>query len=491
MSDQQTWPSQDFDAISITGRTGRIIIDGIEGDQVQLTSELEQESSGDLAPLGRWLQINLWRSASPADLTLRLPKNKAWVIEISAGRGRVEIKNIQARMQVMLGKGEIRIEDCSGMLDVMSGNGQVKVERCREVEMPDRPPILQSSPEGSMGGPSGPHSPRMKSKVPWDWWSWGEDDWTDWGLEIGEQATAWGLQFAQHAQNWARQFSHGFGSIGMMSEKEGISLQIGKGDVLMHDIQASGCTVGLGRGNLLLKGGLIEELSMMASHGNVNCQSVMPAGDWSIKATHGNIVLALPSNARAKLDVATRHGDIQSDIPLVRVARPGPESRHGGRMVGTVGQVEGKSGSWVPDMRARVRIKAGNWVMTDKDVKFGDHEGDETQVPEIDLETTNGDIKIELQGVKSQFAGDEKPSEEIKTARADRDEPSTSRSNEKRESPVEPTRAAAQATSESPATASTTRNQFAYNSHLAVLQALGAGDINVEEAEQLLRSMES
>ena len=29
-------------------------------------------------------------------------------------------------------------------------------------------------------------------------------------------------------------------------------------------------------------------------------------------------------------------------VPLVRVARPGPEARRGGRMVGTLGQSEGK-----------------------------------------------------------------------------------------------------------------------------------------------------
>ena len=494
---EQTWPSQAFDAISIAGRTGQFTLEGIDGDQVQLEPKSSQWFPHDIIPAGRWLQIYLWKYADPADFTLRLPKNKAWVIEISAGRGQIEINNLQTRVQVMLGKGDVRIEDCSGVFDVMSGDGQVKVERCSEAEMPERPPLPQGGPEmdpfaqgADPGAANGFRSPRMKSKMPRDWWAWGEEDWTDWGLEIGEQATAWGLQFAQQARDWARQFSHGFGRMDWQSQKGGVNLQIGKGDVLMQDVRANGCTVGLGRGNAKLEGGLIGELSMIAGHGDVECESVLPAGDWSIKTSHGNIDLALPSNTRAQLDVATRHGDIRSDIPLVRVARPGPETRHGGRMVGTVGQAEGKTGHSTPDMRARVRIKAGDWVITDKEVKVGDHEDPKTHgVPEIRLVASNGDIKIELQRAKSQFVWNETPLGATNMSEGNRE--TSAQPTDERGTPVEATDPARQATSDSPTTVPTTRNQTGYSSHLAVLQALSAGKINVEEAEQLLRSMES
>jgi hypothetical protein len=496
MSDhEQTWPAQAFDAISIAGRTGQFTLEGIDGDQVRLESNSGPWFSQDLVPAGRWLQIYLWKFANPADITLRLPKNKAWVIELSAGRGNVEVNNLQTRLQVMLGKGDARIMDCTGNFDVMSGNGQVRMERCTEAEMPERPPLPQDESEtespaigAELGSAAGTRSQKMKSKIPWDWWDWGEDDWTDWGLGIGEQATAWGMQFAQHAQNWAMQFSHGFGRMGWPSQKVGVNLQLGKGDVLMQDIQADGCNISLGRGDGMLDGGLIGGLNIMAGHGDVKCESVLPTGDWMIKTSHGSIDLALPADTRAQLDVATRHGDIRSDIPLVRVARPGPEARHGGRMVGTVGQVEGKSGGWLPNMRARVRIKAGNWVITDKDVKVGNHEEPENhRVPEIGLVASNGDIKIVLQGAKSRFVWNETTPGVTNVNEGNRSETDASPSKATQDEPSGSTNPTSGTSNDMP----TGGRERVYDSNLAVLQALRAGEISVDEAEHLLRSMGS
>jgi hypothetical protein len=93
----------------------------------------------------------------------------------------------------------------------------------------------------------------------------------------------------------------------------------------------------------------------------------LPAGDWLIRANRGDVRLSLPSDTAARLDLTTRHGDIQSKTPLVRVTRQGPESWHGNRMVGIIGaKTEGK-------------------------------------VPEIDVSTLNGDIEIKTESFESPY----------------------------------------------------------------------------------------
>jgi hypothetical protein len=107
--------------------------------------------------------------------------------------------------------------------------------------------------------------------------------------------------------------------------------------VQLEDIEAETCTVVLGRGDVTLDGGCIGVLRLNTGRGDVECASLLPAGDWAITTGSGDIALSLPANAQARLDIATTNGDIDSDASLVRVARPGPEARHGRRMVGTVG----------------------------------------------------------------------------------------------------------------------------------------------------------
>ena len=141
-------------------------------------------------------------------------------------------------------------------------------------------------------------------------------------------------------------------------------------------------------------------------------------------------------------------------------------------------------------MRARVRIKAGNWVITDKDVKVGNHDEPEAQrVPEINLVASNGDIKIELQRAKSRFVWNKTPSGATNMSEGNRSETSSPSEDERGRSVEQPV-AASQAKADA-ASSPTVKSQPMYTSHLAVLQALSAGEISVEEAEQLLRSMES
>jgi hypothetical protein len=436
MSDvEQVWPADAFDAISIAAREGQFKIEGSDGNQVELKGDLDSRYWRDVQPepLGRWLQLHLWRYSGGGELTLRLPKNKAWIVELSAGRGEIQVKNLQARLQLMLGKGEIRVEDSRGIIDLSCGNGTLEVKHWIETKMPERSPRPTDAPSPA-ATPDKDRSDRWsgsrdrtRMQNPWDVGYWDEEYWTEWGLQFAEKATAWATQFTKF-----------FTNMDWKPGQAGLDIRTGKGDIRVQDVQAETCSLWLGKGDARMEDGRIAELVAYAGHGDFDCQAILPTGDWAIKTSHGNIRLALPADAQVKLDAATRHGDIHSDIPLVRVARPGPEARHGGRMVGTLGSTEGKT-------------------------------------PELDLTTLNGDIVIEVRQVKSRPA--QKPATESATASSN----------------AVPRHAGADTTGLAAAEKgdSATTDQPTYDSHIAVLQALSEGKLTVEEAERLLRRLES
>jgi hypothetical protein len=452
------WSSEAIDAISIVAFDGQIEIEGTDGDQVELQVDLEKRVARDLQPepVERWLQIHLWERPGESQLTLRLPKKKAWVVDLSAGRGHVHVTGIQARLRVMLGKGEIRIEDCRGILNLASGKGNVEIKRCTEAEMPERPPLPKLEPAFQVPPfpeappkPEGPDvhsafrfhfgrgprmSHRMKPGASWEWFGFDADDWAEWGAQFGEMA-----------RDWAQSIGQFFIQADWMPEKAGVSVKMGRGEAELKEIDAKSCTVKIGNGDVELEDGRIETLDVSVGRGGVEVKSVLPAEDWDLQVRHGDIRLSLPANTRARLDVATRHGDINSQVPLVRVGRPGPEARHGGRMVGNVGQAEGKA-------------------------------------PEISLNAMSGDIEIELQKGASKYSY--KPGTENAGVKTNAPAPE----------PVVETAPAAPPTAEvsgaaTEAKSAATANSPQYDSQLAILQALSEGHISVAEAEKLLQSL--
>jgi Toastrack DUF4097 len=430
----QTWSMETFDAIHILVPETRFVIKGVDGDQVILEGDLDERTMGDfqLQVVDRWLQIRQLQRPRGTHFTLRVPKKKTWVIEHSAWRGEVHVEDLVARLQIKIGKGEIQVEHCQGMFDLVVGDGEVRVADCVETQVPEYPPEPQSEPSPKAEAPEAEttadaHS-KSKSKTGWDWWTWDEQDWTEWGLQFAEQATTWANQFSRFFTHWD-----------WKPWQVGMHFQTGKGDVQVERVDAESCAVWVGKGNATWENGRIADLETFVGHGDIRCEALMPRGVWTLKTTNGHVHLSLPADAQTKLDAATRHGDIRSDIPLVRVARPGPESRHGRRMVGTLGQPDGKPA-------------------------------------EITLVAVNGDIRIELR--PSAGAHPAKPATETRPVEA---------------SGMEENRNATAASPSAPQAKTETVQPNdaapAFDSELAVLQALGEGRITVEQAEQLLRGV--
>jgi hypothetical protein len=332
---KQTWPITAFDAIGIRANQGTFVIQGIDGDEVRLEGDFAARYPRNLnfGPDGRWLKLYTTRQHGDSQFILQLPKSKVWTVDIFSGRADVKIDNIQARLHMWTGKGDAQIENCRGAFSVTSGNANVRMRHFTETATPEIPPLPREEHHISIEEPE----------------SWGDwEEWADWGGEFGEK--------------FLRKF---FGETG--GSNRGINIQVGKGDVNLEDIDIKSCYIRTAQGDARIKQGRIGAFDMKIISGDIVCESCLPAGDWLIRTNRGDVRLSLPSDTAARFDLTTRHGDIQSKTPLVRVTRQGPESWHGSRMVGTIGnKTEGK-------------------------------------IPEIDVTTLNRDIEIKTESSRSPY----------------------------------------------------------------------------------------
>jgi hypothetical protein len=436
---QPSWPADSIDAISILASGSQFSIVGTEADQVSLESERGAQFLNELAYDTKqgWLQIHSFDGHfDGGPFVLRLPRKKAWNIDLCAGWGELEIRDVAARLQIALGKGNVRVVDCRGVISVSSGQGNVLVENFTEQAVPARPPMPAFETPFAFYGP-GKSWPQVEN--PWNWMSWDPDEWSEWGMQFGHQMRDWGQKFGQM-----------FNGMEKTIPDAGITVNLSHGDASLRQITAKGCCVSTYKGNLKLERGAITDLILNNFHGELECNSILPGGSWMIKSNHGDLRLALPADTQARIDAATRNGDIRSDIPLVRVPRPGPDSGRGVRMVGSIGQPKAEDAS--------------------------------STAAQITLSARHAHIEIRLQKERSSVAPQAEPQTIIVTP-----------------PPVQPVAnppvsQAAPGTSGDAAAITTpipadevrpTRDA----QQLAILQALSEGAISVEEAERLLTSL--
>ena len=421
---RQTWPMSAFDAINVKAGGCKIILQGTEENLVTLEGDVNENNRNfRLIESGRWLNIFIPHDHS-SKIILKLPASKAWVTEIFAGKADIEARNIRARLQIMMGDGNINIEEHTGKLVIVSGHNNIHLNHFIRSEVPETPAMPQQKPLDS------------ESRSARNWLRWDETEWQRWGEGLGEKI-GW----------WAMDFSRLFDGGNIDARNADISIQTGNGNVELAEIEAKTGLLRISNGNLKLQEVYVDNLDTILSHGNVDGKSLVPSGNWAIKSSHGNVRFSLASNVSARLDMATRNGDIHSEIPLVRVTRQGPETNHGKRMVGSIGPTA------------------------------------EGNLPEIRIVANHGNIDIDSRSPESQPAA----------------RPGTAYQQPATEAPVEARVAAATAVAVAVAAPvkeaeivspeQTTEQPLETNTPQAILEALRKGKISVTEAEQLLKSM--
>lgn len=463
-----TWNADEFDGIQINTPNGEFEIVGRDGNQVVMEGESQPRRLRSAPHIdGRWLVFQPF--PGEGDWTIELPKSKAWVLQVALASGEIHVADVHARFDLQLGSGELQMENCRGIFNVQSGSGDVQMEKCTQADVPIAPDHAPEADAGTVPPPPGippippvpPIGVRMKGRrinvdVPMDWEEYGRD-WEEWGEQFGEQVSRW-------AEKFSREFMRDFDFGGKKAETgPGIHIRLGSGDIHMELIDAQLLTARLGNGDVQIEDGRIGTLDAQTSRGEISIENILPTESWDLTTRHGDIALVLPADSFVRLDAATRHGEIICDAPLVRVNRPGPGARHGGRMVGTVGEGQGEP-------------------------------------VDIHLESQHGDIQIEVSSRTSRYAGEPKPA-------AKRPAPTPTPTPSSSMQPAPPTPPPAPATASSVVPVQVTdlpptepdaalkppspKGMQVYDSQLAILQALQRGEITVPEAEMLLKSLKT
>ncbi len=112
------------------------------------------------------------------------------------------------------------------------------------------------------------------------------------------------------------------------------SLSTGHGDLVATDLEGARLEGFTGHGEITLRG-RIAGAKVKTGHGDIVCRLTAAEGDHELHTERGNIILDLYGGVAARIDASTRHGGIDSNLPLVRVGTSGPAGVFSQRLVGT------------------------------------------------------------------------------------------------------------------------------------------------------------
>ena len=359
------------------------------GDQIGLRARLRSDDESELETtvadgvlLVKNRSDNGWlgRSAGRIDVELTVPRNAAVAILAKTGLGNVTVEGVAGLREAHTGKGDVRAVGGSSPLTIKTGKGDVAVRAWR----------------GDL------HITTGKG-------------------DVAVSDLSGGLQMVTGAgDSLVERWQAGDGGAH--------EIKTGSGDVALRDARAQGLEVTTGRGDCALRQVALGSLRAKTGYGDIVVEGDPLGGQWEVRTGKGDLALTLPTTVAARVEAATRHGSVRSELPQVKVARPGPVSQHGGRTIVVIGD----------EPRAEIR-----------------------------LETNKGDISVRAAGVMSTAVAVERQptGAEIETTYAVRvEQPVPS-------SPVAP-------------------KGPDKSSALTILESLSRGEISVDEAETLLRSLE-
>ncbi len=234
------------------------------------------------------------------------------------------------------------------------------------------------------------------------------------------------------------------------------TLQTGKGDILVTEIDGARVEVQTGRGAIALSGRLAG-LKARTGAGEIVCRCALGAGAYDVKSGHGDVTLDLPVDAELRVDATTRHGHIESNLPLVKVGGYGPEGYFGRRLVGAVGHADEAH-------QSHVLITAGHG-----DIRIFRQAGVAPTAPATDARS----VAASVRDGRADPTGSTTDAQSAEAELVDTSPAPPGAAPQPAPDPDDSTESPGEAPAEDPA--------------LAILEAVSRGEVSVEEALALLR----
>ncbi len=275
-----------------------------EGGRIESGAGLEAEMSG-------------------SQLRIRQPGNlgKLLGVHLFGGGGgdtKVVLPCSVRRLKCSTGHGDIRIEGVRAEVRADTGKGKL---------------FLSGAPADKERASSGAGSSP---------WSFSHHLSTGWGsVEVQgiqgslEASTGWGDLRLEDVGGQV-EASTGCGSIAAGGISGRAKLATGFGDVVATDLDNTQLKAETGMGRVVIDGRL-SGARVTTGSGEIICHYEAIEGDHRLESGNGDIRLHLFDGAETRINATTRHGRIETDLPLVKVGTSGPEGRFSQRFVGSTG----------------------------------------------------------------------------------------------------------------------------------------------------------
>jgi hypothetical protein len=131
--------------------------------------------------------------------------------------------------------------------------------------------------------------------------------------------------------------STGSGEMKALGVSGAWSFRSGAGDIKVRVRGEAMLDVVTGAGDVEITSGSLSRLSLQSGSGDIDCSSLLAGPRHQVSTGHGDITVAIAERPGARLQILTRHGDVDSEYPLVMVGKQGRHSADGGRYVGNIG----------------------------------------------------------------------------------------------------------------------------------------------------------
>jgi len=138
-----------------------------------------------------------------------------------------------------------------------------------------------------------------------------------------------------------------------------VEITSGAGDIVLSAMDALKAHVSSGAGDILVHKGSLRELSASTRRGDITLQAELLEGKFDLTSKSGDVKVVLQPDANVRFEAATTRGDLVSDVPGVKVGRPGPASRAGGRLVGVIGDGRARLSLHTNSGDVRIRFPKG------------------------------------------------------------------------------------------------------------------------------------
>lgn len=319
---KRSYRIDEVESIDIRLASGDVQAASGSGDSIQMRARIhsndETELLIDLAE-GRLRLVHreladgekageLFRRHSAIDLSVTLPTAADPLLTVRTGNGDVKLEGVRRVTAVKSGKGDVACAGVLGDLRIDSGAGDVAA-----ADIEGQLEIHTGAGDVAVSGCGGKLAVRT-----------GKGDVAVSGvrgvLEINSGAGD------IRVNDWQDQDGAGQNSV-----------NTGSGDLVISRARARRLQVRSGRGDGVLRQATIGQLDLGTGSGDFDLDGDPGAGRWQVKTANGDIALRVPGTAALRIEAATRFGTIESDLPMVRVAKPGPVSQHGGRSIVVVG----------------------------------------------------------------------------------------------------------------------------------------------------------